>query len=83
VDPSESSIDQIDFEHAIHAIIIFLFYALKSVKGSFRIEHDQRVIIKFLLNEKADGRGIADKLQTQFDEHAYKFRTVQFWITEI
>jgi hypothetical protein len=38
----------------------------------FRIEYDQRVIIKFLLNEGADARDIADKLQTQFGEHAYK-----------
>jgi hypothetical protein len=35
------------------------------------------------LNEKADAREIADRLQKQFGEHAYKFRTVQFWIAEI
>jgi hypothetical protein len=41
------------------------------------------VIIKFLLNEGADARDIADRLQTQFDEHVYKLRKIQFWITEV
>jgi hypothetical protein len=41
------------------------------------------VIIKFLLNKGTDTRDIADRLQAQFGEHAYKFRTVRFWITEI
>jgi hypothetical protein len=41
------------------------------------------VIIKFLLNERADACHIADKLQAQFCEHAYKLRTIQFWITEV
>jgi hypothetical protein len=40
------------------------------------MEYDQRVIIKFLLNEKADARHIVDELQVQFDEHVYKFQTV-------
>jgi hypothetical protein len=56
--------DQINSEHAIYAIIIFPFCALKFVKATFRIEYDQRVIIKFLLNEGADARDIADILQT-------------------
>jgi hypothetical protein len=46
------------------------------------MEYDHRVIIKFPRNEMADARDIADVLQTQFDEHAYQFRTVQFWIAE-
>jgi hypothetical protein len=33
------------------------------------MEYDQRVIIKFLLNEGADAHGIADRLQTQFGEY--------------
>jgi hypothetical protein len=36
------------------------------------MEYDQRIIIKFVLNEKADARDIADRLQAQFDKHAYK-----------
>jgi hypothetical protein len=35
------------------------------------------------LNEKADALEIADRVQKQFDEYAYQFRTVQFWIAEI
>jgi hypothetical protein len=55
--------NQIDFEHAIYVIIIFLFYTLKSVEDTFRMDYDQRVIIKFLLNEKIDTRDITDRLQ--------------------
>jgi hypothetical protein len=36
------------------------------------MEYDQRIIIKFVLNERFDARDIADRLQAQFDEHAYK-----------
>jgi hypothetical protein len=52
VEPSESQTDQFGFEHAIYAIIIFLFCISQSVKGTFRMEYDQRAIIKFLLNEE-------------------------------
>jgi hypothetical protein len=47
------------------------------------MDHDQRVIIKFLRNEKSDARQIVARLQEQFVEHAYQLRIVQFWITEI
>jgi hypothetical protein len=47
------------------------------------MEYDQRVIIKFLWNERADAHQIAARLQTPFAEHAHQLRTVQFWITEI
>jgi hypothetical protein len=36
------------------------------------MEYDQRVIIKFLKNEKADTRDIADGLQVQFGEYVYQ-----------
>jgi hypothetical protein len=41
------------------------------------------MIIKFLLNERADVHDIADRLQTQFSEHIYQFQTAQFWIPEV
>jgi hypothetical protein len=44
----------------------------------FRMDHDQRVIIKFLLKEESDARDIIDRLQAQFVEHVYKLGTVQF-----
>jgi uncharacterized membrane protein YpjA len=47
------------------------------------MEYDQRMILKFLLNEGADARDITDRVQAQFGEHVYKLRTVQFWITEV
>jgi hypothetical protein len=47
------------------------------------MEYDQRVIIKFLLNEKANARDIVDRLQIQFGEHVYKLQMVQFWITDV
>jgi hypothetical protein len=74
--------DRIDFEYAIDILIIFLLCILKFVKGMFRMECDQRVIIKFLLNRETNTRDIADRLQVQFDEHVYKLQIVQFWITE-
>jgi hypothetical protein len=76
VDRSESETDQIGVEHALYAIIIFLFCALKSVKGTFDMEYDQRMIMKYRLNEEGDARNIADNLQAQFGEHAYKFRMI-------
>jgi hypothetical protein len=39
---------------------------------------DQRMIIKFLLNKRANARDIADRVQAQSAEHAYKLQTVQF-----
>jgi hypothetical protein len=55
--------------------MILLFCTLKYVKSTFRTECDQRVIIKFLLNERVDARNIASGLQTQFGEHADALRT--------
>jgi hypothetical protein len=47
------------------------------------MEYDQRVIIRFLLNKGIYAHEIADRFQGQFDEYAYKLRTVRFLITEI
>jgi hypothetical protein len=44
--------------------MIFPVWILKSVDDPFGIEYDQRVIIKFLWNERADARQIAARLQT-------------------
>jgi hypothetical protein len=63
--------------------MIFPVWTLKSVNGLFGMEYDQRVIIKFLWNDGADPRQIADRFQAQFVKHFYKLRTVQFWIAEI
>jgi transposase len=47
------------------------------------MEYEQLVIIKFLFNEGADARQIAERLRARFHEDACAFRTVQFWITEL
>jgi hypothetical protein len=51
--------------------MIFPVWTLKSVKNTFGMEYDQRMIIKFVWNEGTDACDIADRLQAQFDEHAY------------
>jgi hypothetical protein len=63
--------------------MIFPVWTLQSVHGPFGMEYDQTVIIKFLWNEKADPRQIADRFQEQFSEHSYELRTVRFWIAEV
>jgi hypothetical protein len=50
--------------------MIFPVCTLKSVKSAFGVEQDERVIIKFLWNERTDARQIASRLQAQFVEHA-------------
>jgi hypothetical protein len=44
---------------------------------------DQRMIIKFLLNERINAHEIAHKIQTQSEEHVYTLRTIRFWIAQI
>jgi hypothetical protein len=45
--------------------------------------YDQRVIIRFLSNERIAADDITTKFQAQFAEHVYKLRTVRFWIGEV
>jgi hypothetical protein len=45
-------------------MIIFPFCISKSVQGRLRREYDQRMIIKFLLNERADPGDIAETAGT-------------------
>jgi hypothetical protein len=47
------------------------------------MEYDQRLIIRFLSTERIGANEITTRLQAQFGQHAYKLRTVQFWITEV
>jgi hypothetical protein len=83
VEPSESEINLIRINSVDFEKLIFTLSPLKFVKGPFGMKYDQRVIIKFLWNERTDAHQIAAILQAQFAEHAYQLRTVQFWITEI
>jgi hypothetical protein len=45
------------------------------------MEHDQRVIIKFLFHEQCEPD--CRKLEAQFHKYAYSLRSLQFWIDEI
>jgi hypothetical protein len=47
------------------------------------MEHDQRVIIRFLWNESTNANQIIARLQAQFGEHIYKLQTGRFWIAEV
>jgi hypothetical protein len=47
------------------------------------MEYDQRMIIKFRLNERINAHEITRRFQAEFDEQDYAFRTVQFWIKEV
>jgi hypothetical protein len=53
---------------------------LKDVKGYIPMECDQRVIIKFLFNERCNAKQIGERLEAQFYEDAYSLQNVQFWI---
>jgi hypothetical protein len=47
------------------------------------MEHDQRVIIRFLWNKWIKANQITVVFQAQFGEYAYKLRMVRFWIPEL
>jgi hypothetical protein len=47
------------------------------------MEYGQRVVITFLLDERADTHDIRERLQERFTEHASTLQKVQFWIVEI
>jgi hypothetical protein len=83
MNPLENQTDWIDFNSAINSIIICSSCTFKYIDETFRLEYDQRVIIKFLHNEEADTHDIIQRFQTQFAQNAYAFRTVQFWIDEV
>jgi hypothetical protein len=56
--------------------MIFSVWTFKSVNDPFRMDYDQPVIIKFLWNERADARQIAEGLQAQFVKDVYQLATV-------
>jgi hypothetical protein len=83
MDLLESQIDRVGFNSAVDSMLIFASCTLKKVEETFRMEYEQRVIIKFLHNETIDAQSIGQTLQTQFTEDVYLFRTVQFSIGEV
>jgi transposase len=47
------------------------------------MDYDQRVIIRFLMNEGVLANEIFMRLRVQFGEDSYALGTVQFWMQEI
>jgi hypothetical protein len=47
------------------------------------MEYDQRMIIRFVHNERADAHDTIRRLQETFAQDAYALRTVQFWISKV
>jgi hypothetical protein len=47
------------------------------------MEHNQRIIVRFLHNERSDAHDIIQRFQAQFAQDIYELRTVQFWIGEV
>jgi hypothetical protein len=47
------------------------------------MEYEQRVTIKFLVNDGLGTDEIEEKLKTQFPEDVYSLHTAQFWIAEV
>jgi hypothetical protein len=79
----ENQTNRIDFNSAVDFIIIFPSCTFEYINEAFRMESDQRVIIRFLHNEGADAHDIRQKLQAQFAQDACALRTVWFWIDEV
>jgi hypothetical protein len=52
--------------------MIFPVWTFKSVKSTFGMDLDQRVIINNFWNERADARQIAARPQEKFAEHGYQ-----------
>jgi hypothetical protein len=70
-------------DYIIFEKIFFPFWTVKFVEGLFMMDCDQRVVIRFLWNYGIDAKQITARPQAQFGEHAYKLRTVGFWIAEV
>jgi hypothetical protein len=70
MNPLESKIHRIGFNSAVDLIIIFPSLS-KYVNEALRMEYNQRVIIRFLHNERADAHDIIQRLQAQFAQGAY------------
>jgi hypothetical protein len=64
-------------------MIVFLSYMFRYVNETFSMEYDQRVIIIFLHNKRANAHNITQRLQAQFTQDIYALRTVQFWIGQV
>jgi hypothetical protein len=72
-----------DLSHPSQGGQFMLAYTFTDVKIALRTECEQRVIVRFLLNEGSNARQSEERLTVQSHEDACPFRTVQCWITEV
>jgi hypothetical protein len=77
------SLNQIYISSACHRDSFPLVRTIYDAQAPFRMEYEQRVIIKLLFNDGLDPRQIVEKLEAQFHEDAYSFPAVQSWIGEV
>jgi hypothetical protein len=61
----------------------FPFLDLKCVKGTFRMEYNQEMIIRFLWNGGIDVHEMISRFQAHLDQHNYELRTVWLWTAEV
>jgi hypothetical protein len=83
MDPLENQTDQTSFNFIIDSMIAFPSHTFKYVNETFRTERDQKMIIRFLHNRRADAHDITQRLQAQFAQDVYALRIIQFWIGEV
>jgi hypothetical protein len=55
---------------------------IDDAEAPIRMEHEQRVIIKFLFNDGLNPRQIVEKLESQFQKDGCSFRAVRCGIGE-
>jgi hypothetical protein len=77
------SLNQMYISYGSHRNSFPLARARYDAQTPFQMEHEQRVIIKFLFNHGLDLLQIMEKQEAQFHEDAYSLRAVQFWIGEV
>jgi hypothetical protein len=72
------SLNQIYISYTSHRDSFLLARTIHEVQGTFRMEYEQRVIIKFLFNDGLDPHQIVEQLETPFHEGDYSLHVVQF-----
>jgi hypothetical protein len=83
MDALENETDRIGFNSSVDSVIIVLSDTLKYFHEIAKIEYHKRIVFKFLQNKGTDAHNMQQRLQAQFGQDFYTFRTVQLWIGEI
>jgi hypothetical protein len=81
-DLTKISLNQIYISYASHRDSFPLARTISDAQARFRMQHEQRVIVKFLFNNGLDPGQLVEKLEAQFHEDAYSFRAVSFGLVK-